>query len=69
MTDVRTEVIAQRRRVSLLRLAAFNFGYACSVRVPNRMILGVGVCGVSGDDVADPAERTARANPEARRDD
>lgn len=64
MTDVRTEVIAQRRRVSLLRLAA-----SILVRVPDRMVFGVGVCGVGGDDVADPAERAARANPEARRDD
>jgi hypothetical protein len=35
----------------------------------DRMIFGVGVSGVGGNDVADPAERAARANPKARRDD
>jgi hypothetical protein len=65
MTDVRNRGHAQRRRVSLLRLAAFNL-----VReTAHRMILGVGVCGVGGNNVADPAERAARANPKARRDD
>ena len=33
------------------------------------MILGVGVSGVGGNDVADPPEGAARANPEAWRDD
>ena len=33
------------------------------------MILGVGVSGVGGNDVTDPPERAARANPKARRDD
>src|SRR6185503_15517200 len=69
MTDVRNRGHAQRRRVSLLRLAAFNFRTPHLVRMPDRMILGVGVSGVGGNDVADPAERAAGANPEAGRDD
>ena len=35
----------------------------------DRVVLGVGVSGVGGNDVADPAERAAGANPEAGRDD
>ena len=68
MTDVRNRGHAQRRRVSLLRLAAFNL-VRILVRMSDPMILGVGVSGVGGNDVADPAERAARANPKARRDD
>ena len=32
----------------------------------DRMILGVGVSGVGGNDVADPAERAAASDPEPR---
>ena len=32
------------------------------------MILSEGVCGVSGDDVADPPQCATAANPESRRD-
>jgi len=31
----------------------------------HRMIFGIGVSGIGGDDVADPAQRAAGADPEA----
>ncbi len=36
--------------------------------VADWMILGVGICGVGSDDVADPTESSACADPEARSD-
>lgn len=54
--------------------AAHEGGVEFALQVPlgkltDRMILRVGVSGVSGDDVTDPTERAAATNPKPRRND
>src|SRR6266545_5768605 len=62
MADVRTEAMPRGGEFPLLEARRFQFeSYA------DGMIFRVGVSRVSSDEVANPSERAARANPKARR--
>jgi len=61
VTDVRTDVMP-RSGEFLIEARRCYFGL-----LSNGMIFGVGVRRVGSDDVTDPTERAAGANPETRR--